>query len=179
VFQTSSVQVSHPQSGETGAGSGSWAFVGADVGADVGSDVGETVGEADGEFVGEFVGEIVGAEVSSSSSHWQVQISGNSSLTKRQAPASSNGPLSMPTFCRVATSESRTNEIRSPQVYPSTRVFQTSSVQLSHPQRGEDGVGAGSCTGEGVIRTGAGVGGRGTTGPSLSVLKIVLTSYVL
>jgi len=172
VFQTSSVQVSHPQRGEAGVGAGSsGAFVGVEVGEAVGEAVGEDVGETVGETVGDDVGETVGAVVSStssSSSHTQVQIFGNSSVTKAQAPASSKGPLVMPAFCRVVVSESRTNEIRAPQVYSPAKVFQTCSVQVSHPHRGPVGVGAGSCTG-------AGVGGGRTTGPPLSVLKTVLT----
>jgi len=46
----------------------------------------------------------------------QVQIFGNSSVTFRQAAASSKGPEVMPTLNSVASLESRKNEMRSPQV---------------------------------------------------------------
>jgi hypothetical protein len=73
--------------------------------------------------------------VSSSSSQKHVQMSRNSSLTNRQAPASSKGPVVIPTLMSVSSSESFTKLMRLPQLYPSTIVFQTSSVHWSHPHR--------------------------------------------
>lgn len=164
VFQTSSVHLSHPH--RNGASS-DW--------ESIGEDVGETVGDLVGDFVGRREGETVGLAVSSSSlslsplssssSQEQVQISGNSSLTNKHAPSSSKGPLVIPTSSRADTSESLKKLMRSPQVKPSASVFQTFSVHLSHPQRGELGVGAGACTGD------------GTTPPF--VLKTTLGPYVL
>jgi len=175
VFQTSSVHMVHPHfAGGATVGAAIGATVGVTVGEDVcgvvGDDVGTDIGADVGADVGGGVGDSVGELVSAS--QVQVQISGNSSVTKRQAPASSSGPLLMPTLWSVATSESRAKEILPPQVYPSAKVFQTDSVQDSHPHRGEAGVGAGSWTG-------AGVGGCTTGPPPFSVLKTVLTPYIL
>ena len=107
--RTSSVHELHPHMGGSscgvlGADVGSL-VVGDSVGLEVGRGVGETVGDIVRELVGEVVGDGVGFLVVGDSvgfgeivlgSLQHGQISGNSSLTNRQAPSSSNGPSSMP-----------------------------------------------------------------------------------
>jgi len=167
VFHTSSVHLSHSHRENVG-GVGVWTgaatgvAMGTDVGEDVGANEGEAVGDDDGANEGEAVGANEGKAVGDddglalmdgelfSSSQVQVQISGNSSLTKRQAPASSKGPVVIPTPFKVFSSESFKKEIRSPQLCPSTNVFHTSSVHLSHSHRekvGGVGVWTGAATG--------------------------------
>ena len=79
----------------------------------------------------------------------------------------------IPTEMSVLSSESLTKEIRSPHVCPSARVFHTSSVQVSHSQREEFGVGeTGASVGDDCW-TGAGVG---ETSPTVNT---VFVPYVL
>jgi hypothetical protein len=126
--------------------------VGESVGTFVGTSVGKMVGKSVGNDVGGIVGEPVGSEVSSSSSsspQKHVHVSGNSSLTNLQAPASSKGPSVIPTLMRVSLSESLKKEMRLPQLYPSTTIFQTSSVHRSHPHSiGEVGEDVGTAVGD-------------------------------
>jgi len=98
VFHTSSVHLSHSHRENVG-GVGAWTgaatgvAMGMDVGEDVGANEGEAVGDDDGANEGEAVGDDDGLALMDgelfSLSQVQVQILGNSSLTKRQAPASS------------------------------------------------------------------------------------------
>jgi len=154
VFQTSSVHVSHPH-----------------------RNAGAVVGEGVGVGVGRGEGDRVGAKVSSLASHWHVQMFGNSKLTNRQAPSSSKGPSMIPILWRSSTSESLRKEMRPPQVYPSAKVFQISSVHESHPHRGGEGL-LGDCNGVEGDSTGERVGVTTTLLVS-SVLKTVLPPYVL
>lgn len=170
VFQTSSVHVSHPH---RNAG----AVVGEGVGVNVGECDGEGLGFNVGDGVGRGEGDRVGAKVSSLASHWHVQMLGNSALTNRQAPSSSKGPSMIPILWRASTSESLRKEIRPPQVYPSAKVFQISSVHESHPHRRGEGL-LGDCNGVEGDSSGERVGGTTKLLVS-SVLKTVLPPYVL
>jgi len=167
--------------------------VGESVGVPVGLAV-VSVGGNVGEFVGSVVGESVGvpvglAVISSPSPQKQVQMSGNSLLTNIQAPASSKGPLVIPALTSVASSASRIQEMRPPQLYPSARVFQISSVHFSHPHRtGEvfesepvggdvdNSVGGDFCR---ELGDSVGEGSEISIKLSSSVLNTVLLPYVL
>lgn len=160
--------------------------LGKELGDDVSPALGEDVGESEGEVVGPSLGEVVGESEDSavgpsdeSSSQIQVQVSGNSSLTKRQAPVKSNGPVVIPTLSRVATSDDSNQVIRLPQLYPSTTVIHTDSVHLLHPQcAGEDkGCWTGLPTGE--MDTGCCTGLSAGNVVKLSGLKMTLSLYVL
>lgn len=100
--------------------------------------------------MGRSVGVFVGAGVVESQA--QVQMSGYSSVTYRQAWDSSNGPVVTPTLINVSSSESLRKDIRAPQVKPPAKVLQTASVHVSHPHRYEEdvGTGTGAATGAGV-----------------------------
>jgi hypothetical protein len=130
--------------------------------------MGEIVGYSVGRSVGTFVGVGVGLELGDplglslglvdGYSQEHVQISGNSSLTKRHASVSLNGPAVIPTLDRRSSSDCSRNDIRLPQLYPSTNVPHTSSVHSTHPHRNV-GVSLGACVSGTAFSIGAGVGG--------------------
>jgi hypothetical protein len=137
--------------------------------------MGERVGYSVGRSVGKFVGAGVGLELGDplglslglvdGYSQEHVQISGNSSLTKRHASVSLNGPAVIPTLDRSPISDCSRNDMRLPQLYPSANVPHTSSVHSLHPHRNV-GVSLGAC----VLGT-AGVGGITGIGVGDGVLR--------
>jgi len=169
VFHTSSVHLSHPHrdvvGGVVGAWTGAWTGAGKTGGVGVkGPSIGARVG----------LEVICGESSSSPPPQVHVQIVGNSSLTKRQAPASSKGPEVIPTLIRVSSFDSSKKDMRSPQLYSFANVFHTSSVHLSHPHRDVVGGVVGAWTGAwtGACTTGAGT--TGGVGVKLSGLRITL-----
>ena len=132
------------------------ATMGGRVGYFVGRSVGKSVGAGVGLELGDPLGLSLGLVDGYSQEH--VQISGNSSLTKRHASVSLNGPVVIPTLDRSPPSDCSRNDMRLPQLYPSTNVPHTSSVHSSHPHRNV-GVSLGACVLGTVFSIGAGVGG--------------------
>mmetsp|Transcript_10407 Transcript_10407/g.20524 ORF Transcript_10407/g.20524 Transcript_10407/m.20524 type:complete len:211 (+) Transcript_10407:147-779(+) len=110
-----------------------------------------------GTIAGPMTGEETGGPLGSSLSQKQVQVSGNSSVTTRHAPA-----MSYPSWLA-------THAIRSPQACPSTTVCHASSVHLEHPHLLAATVG-------GAIGCIVGFTVGCWTGPVLGLVKISLSS---